>query len=196
MLRIPTRSQYLNFKKLYHSKYISSHRKYYGYNRVPDSVGLYDRNLETDSCGVGIVAHLKRVASRQIVLDANNMLIRLSHRGGCGCEVNTGDGAGRLSHSGFLSHYFGKYHSNADIGILLGMPDQFFRRKVKESLNYDLGPVGSFASGIVFSPPSEDAVDKLKKIFMTHAEASGVKIIGWRTLSTGLIIFLLDFLSI
>jgi glutamate synthase domain-containing protein 1 len=45
---------------------------------------------------VGLVAHLKRQASRQIVVDANEMLVRMSHRGGCGCEPNTGDGAGML----------------------------------------------------------------------------------------------------
>ena len=28
------------------------------------------------------------------VTDALEMLIRMTHRGACGCEVNTGDGAG------------------------------------------------------------------------------------------------------
>jgi glutamate synthase domain-containing protein 1 len=37
---------------------------------------------------------MKKIASRQIIIDANQMLVRMSHRGGCGCEVNTGDGAG------------------------------------------------------------------------------------------------------
>lgn len=55
---------------------------------------LYDKKNEKDSCGVGLVANMKKAASRQIVLDANQMLVRMSHRGGCGCEVNTGDGAG------------------------------------------------------------------------------------------------------
>ena len=62
---------------------------------MPAKQGFYDSSLEKDSCGVGIVAHLKRSASRQIVIDANQMLVRMSHRGGCGCEVNTGDGAGK-----------------------------------------------------------------------------------------------------
>lgn len=39
---------------------------------------------------MGLVAQLKKQASRQIVLDANEMLVRMSHRGGCGCEPNTG----------------------------------------------------------------------------------------------------------
>ena len=65
-----------------------------GFTKFPIKKGLYDSTYEKDSCGVGIVAHLKRIASREIVLDANQMLVRMSHRGGCGCEVNTGDGAG------------------------------------------------------------------------------------------------------
>ena len=65
------------------------------FSKIPTSLkGVYDPRLEKDSCGVGIVAHLKRQPSRQIVIDANQMLTRMSHRGGCGCEVNTGDGAG------------------------------------------------------------------------------------------------------
>lgn len=65
-------------------------------SNFPQKKGLYDPALEKDSCGVGLVAHLKRQASRQIVVDANEMLVRMSHRGGCGCEPNTGDGAGML----------------------------------------------------------------------------------------------------
>lgn len=64
------------------------------FEKFPTTRGLYDKNLEKDSCGVGLVAHLKKKASRQIVLDANEMLVRMSHRGACGCEENSGDGAG------------------------------------------------------------------------------------------------------
>ena len=69
-------------------------RKKTSFTRFPPNKGLYDSSLEKDSCGVGLVAHLKKTASRQIVLDANEMLVRMSHRGACGCEANSGDGAG------------------------------------------------------------------------------------------------------
>lgn len=69
-------------------------RKKTDFTRFPPNKGLYDSSLEKDSCGVGLVAHLKKQASRQIVLDANEMLVRMSHRGACGCEANSGDGAG------------------------------------------------------------------------------------------------------
>lgn len=81
----------------------------------PDKKGLYDPMQEKDSCGVGLVAQLKKQANRQIVIDANEMLVRMSHRGGCGCEPNTGDGA----------------------GMLVGIPDAFLR-KVRCSVRFDI----------------------------------------------------------
>ena len=39
---------------------------------------------------------LNRKVSRECVVDALNMLVRMAHRGACGCEENTGDGAGVL----------------------------------------------------------------------------------------------------
>lgn len=70
-------------------------RKLSIFEKYPPKVGLYDKALEKDSCGVGLVANLKKVASRRVVVDANQMLVRMSHRGGCGCEPNSGDGAGK-----------------------------------------------------------------------------------------------------
>ena len=57
-------------------------------------LGLYDPSFDKDSCGVGFVAELSAVPSRKTVSDALEMLVRMAHRGACGCEVNTGDGAG------------------------------------------------------------------------------------------------------
>jgi hypothetical protein len=75
----------------------SLRRKYGKFEKFPSHPNtLYDKALEKDSCGVGLVANMKRLASRNIVLDANEMLVRMSHRGGCGCEPNSGDGAGIL----------------------------------------------------------------------------------------------------
>ena len=64
---------------------------------LPDRYGLYDPQNERDSCGVGFVAHIKGHRSHQIVLDAHTLLMNMEHRGGCGCEENTGDGAGILT---------------------------------------------------------------------------------------------------
>ena len=62
----------------------------------PASSGLYDPSHEHDACGVGFVADIKGRRSRKIVRDAVQVLLNLQHRGACGCEPNTGDGAGIL----------------------------------------------------------------------------------------------------
>jgi len=59
----------------------------------PEKIGLYDPAMEKDSCGVGCVAHIKGKPSHQIMLDAYHLNSRMDHRGGCGFEANTGDGA-------------------------------------------------------------------------------------------------------
>ena len=56
--------------------------------------GLYDPSFEHDACGIGFVANIKGNKSHQHVDDALTILENMEHRGACGCEVNTGDGAG------------------------------------------------------------------------------------------------------
>ncbi len=73
----------------------------------PSAQGLYDPAHEHDACGVGFVVNIKGVRSHAIVRQALQVLINLLHRGACGCEANTGDGA----------------------GILLQMPDKFLRKQ-------------------------------------------------------------------
>src|SRR5438093_12360752 len=73
----------------------------------PSGRWLYDPRSEHDSCGVGFVVDIKGRRSHTIVSQALQVLINLLHRGACGCEANTGDGA----------------------GILLQMPDKFLRRE-------------------------------------------------------------------
>ena len=58
--------------------------------------GLYDPRFEHDACGVGFVVNIKGQKSHAIVRDALTALVNLRHRGACGCEGNTGDGAGIL----------------------------------------------------------------------------------------------------
>jgi glutamate synthase (ferredoxin) len=63
---------------------------------APTAQGLYDPQFEHDACGVGFIAHVKGKKSHAIVRDALTALVNLNHRGACGCEANTGDGAGIL----------------------------------------------------------------------------------------------------
>src|SRR3989338_5597366 len=62
----------------------------------PEKQGLYDPQFEHDSCGVGFVVNVKGKKSHEIVKQALTVLLNLNHRGACGCEPNTGDGAGIL----------------------------------------------------------------------------------------------------
>ena len=55
---------------------------------------LYRGEHEKENCGVGMVASLKSAPSRRVIEDADEMLVRMSHRGGCGCDPASGDGAG------------------------------------------------------------------------------------------------------
>src|SRR3989338_5642219 len=64
---------------------------------VPAKQGLYDPQFEKDSCGVGFVVDIKGRRSHGIVRQALTVLENLRHRGACGCEANTGDGAGILT---------------------------------------------------------------------------------------------------
>ena len=71
------------------------------------------------------------------------------------------------------------------VGILVGMPDSYYRKVVKDSIGADLGPIGTFGCGIIFTPKSNSAVDAIKEIFRTQTEQRGLKIIGWRKIETG-----------
>ncbi|MEQ8961638.1 MAG: hypothetical protein RLP02_27545, partial [Coleofasciculus sp. C2-GNP5-27] len=75
-------------------------------NQLPQKQGLYDPQFEHDACGVGFVVQMKGNQSHDIVEQALTILANLEHRGACGCEPNTGDGA----------------------GILIQIPDQFMRK--------------------------------------------------------------------
>lgn len=62
----------------------------------PSKQGLYDPQFEHDACGIGFIAQMKGAKSHEIVAQALTILVNLDRRGACGCETNTGDGAGIL----------------------------------------------------------------------------------------------------
>ncbi len=117
---------------------------------------LYSPEYEHDSCGVGFVAQIDGIASRKIVTDACSILSRMEHRGACGCEPDTGDGA----------------------GILTGIPTRFFKRIARETgflLDFPF-----FAVGNVFLPNDEAMRQKCKNIFAQNTNRYGQKLIAWR----------------
>ena len=121
--------------------------------------GLYDPANEKDSCGVGFVAHIKGQRSHQIVLDADQVLRNMDHRGACGCEANTGDGA----------------------GILTALPHEFLRKVAKVDLSADLPEPGQFAAGIVFLPQHEQERRAVQGSVVEQIIAEqGQRLVGWR----------------
>ncbi len=63
---------------------------------LPPAQGLYAPRLEHDACGIGFVANIKGQKSHDIIVKGIQVLINLTHRGACGCDPETGDGAGVL----------------------------------------------------------------------------------------------------
>jgi len=124
--------------------------------------GLHDPAHEKESCGVGLVAQLKRQPSRDIVEDANQMLVRMSHRGGCGCEPNSGDGA----------------------GMLVGMPDSFLRKVAKQELGLTLPGPGEYGAGNIFVGKGPAIVEQAKTMVERIASRRGLSVLGWRDVPT------------
>src|SRR5689334_6892543 len=95
----------------------------------PGKQGLYDPAYEHDACGVGFVVDIKGRKSHQILRQGLQVLTNLDHRGACGCEVNTGDGA----------------------GVLMQMPHKFLAAAARKA-RIELPAAGQYGCGIVFLP--------------------------------------------
>lgn len=52
---------------------------------------------ERGACGVGFIANLHNKASHTVILDALTALGCMEHRGGCGADNTSGDGAGLMT---------------------------------------------------------------------------------------------------
>ncbi len=126
-------------------------------NFLPKQQGLYNPAFEHDSCGVGFVVNIKGKKSHAIIRNAVEILENLSHRGACGCDPQTGDGA----------------------GIMIQMPDAFLRKECAK-INITLPPEGEYGVGIVFLPP--DLADRnIMEEWTEHlVHEEGQKLLGWR----------------
>jgi len=126
----------------------------------PAATGLYDPAHEHDNCGVGFIAHIKGDRSHSIVQDALVMLSRMDHRGACGCETNTGDGA----------------------GILTALPHDLMRRVCKQDLGVDLPGPGHYAAGNIFLPRDAAKRAFCKQRYAAELDKLDIPILGWREL--------------
>jgi glutamate synthase (NADPH/NADH) large chain len=124
----------------------------------PAAHGLHDPANEHDSCGVGFIAHIKGQRSHEIVKDACEMLSRMEHRGACGCETNTGDGA----------------------GIMTALPIDLLRRAARESCGIELPEEGRFAAGNIFLPQDDQQRQTCRVEFERIVQEQGQEVLGWR----------------
>jgi len=119
--------------------------------------GLYDPSFEHDACGIGFVANIKGNKSHQHISDALTVLENMEHRGACGCENNTGDGA----------------------GIMLQMPHEFFFDECIR-LGFHLPSYGKYGVGFLFFPKEIRLREECRDIFNRAAEKLGLDILGYR----------------
>lgn len=119
--------------------------------------GLYSSQFEHDSCGIGFVANIKSNKSHQIISDALTILENMEHRGACGCENNTGDGA----------------------GILIQTPHEFFFDECVK-LGIHLPSFTKYGVGVLFFPQDIRLKEECRDIFNRSAEKIGLEILGYR----------------
>lgn len=130
-------------------------------NGLPSKQGLYDPQFEHDACGVGFIAHMKGNKSHEIIEQALTILLNLDHRGACGCEPNTGDGA----------------------GILMQVPHKFLK-KAAAAENIELPEAGEYGVGAVYASPDPTARENGQRIFGEIAAEEGCPVLGWRDVPT------------
>ena len=127
----------------------------------PKKQGLYDPRFEHDACGVGFVADIQGRKSHRIIQQGLQALDNLRHRGACGCEENTGDGA----------------------GILVQIPHEFFKKEAKAA-GFALPGAGEYGVGVAFFPKSAADAKECAKRLEAVVKEEGQKFLGWRTVPT------------
>jgi glutamate synthase domain-containing protein 2/glutamate synthase domain-containing protein 1/glutamate synthase domain-containing protein 3 len=124
---------------------------------LPAAQGLYDPRHEHDACGIGFVANIKGQKSHDIIVKGIQVLINLTHRGACGCDPETGDGA----------------------GVLIQIPHKFFARECAK-LGFTLPPAGEYGVGMTFLPVEPHARLRTEGIVERIVVEEGLRVLGWR----------------
>jgi glutamate synthase (NADPH) large chain len=124
---------------------------------LPLAQGLYNPANEHDACGIGFVANLEGRKSHSIIAKGIEILINLTHRGACGCDPETGDGA----------------------GILIQIPHAFFDRECSR-LGFALPPAGEYGVGMTFLPVGRHERMLSEGIVERVVGEEGLSVLGWR----------------
>jgi glutamate synthase (ferredoxin) len=125
---------------------------------------LYDPTDERDACGIGFVADTAASTSRAVIDAALDGLCNVRHRGAVAADSRSGDGA----------------------GLLLPLPQAFFRREIERlggSTEGDIGVAMCFLDGAEHQRAS-DARRQARDAVVQALEAYGMVLAGWRTVPT------------
>src|SRR4029077_17853378 len=130
-------------------------------NGFPLAQGLYDPAQEHDSCGIGFVASIRGHKSHDIIRQGIEVLLNLAHRGDCGCDPETGDGA----------------------GVLIQIPHMFFARECSK-LGFELPEPGTYGVGMTFLPVEKHQRLQCEGILERIVREEGLTVLGWRDTPT------------
>ncbi|WAR06760.1 GLT1-like protein [Mya arenaria] len=109
---------------------------------LPKAEGLYSPEYESDACGVGFVVNIEGKRSHK-------------HRGACGCDNDSGDGA----------------------GVMTGIPHKLYR-KIMSGQGVTLPDEGRYATGLMFI--EKDERKDIEEEFTKMATQFELKVLGWR----------------
>jgi glutamate synthase (NADPH) large chain len=124
---------------------------------LPAPQGLYHPSNERDACGLGFVVNINGEPSHDIIKKGIQILINLTHRGACGCDPETGDGA----------------------GILIQIPHKFFARECAK-LGFTLPAPGEYGVGMCFLPVEPQQRLLAEGIIERISREEGLTVLGWR----------------
>ena len=128
---------------------------------LPPPQGLYDPRYEHDACGIGFVANIKGRASHKIIEQGVEVLVNLTHRGACGCDPETGDGA----------------------GLLLQIPHGFFLKQA-EAHGFALPEAGAYGVGMIFAASDPAKSRQARQMVEEVVQAEGLRLLAWRRVPT------------
>jgi glutamate synthase (NADPH) large chain len=128
---------------------------------LPPAQGLYHPAHEHDACGIGFVASIRGEKSHEIIRKGIEVLVNLTHRGACGCDPETGDGA----------------------GVLIQIPHKFFARECSK-IGFQLPEPGAYGVGMTFLPVEKHERLQCEGILERIVREEGLTVLGWRDTPT------------
>lgn len=127
-------------------------------NQTDSHQGLYRPEFEHDSCGTGFITNINGHKEHRIVSDALTMLENMEHRGACGCDPESGDGA----------------------GILIQLPHELLMEECS-NLEISLPEPGDYGVGMIFFP--KDSTLKKPAVPLLIKRLKSLACISWATVN-------------